>query len=178
MFRLDIVKLSDGTNHRIRVFWEESKLPVNLNKKRKVTLSMPDLGKLDHIAIIVDSIEEIRDLYTEKLGFEHKGTHTAEVTGDSYCTLKNADNVIELVEVSEGSPLKKGGIGEVGLNHVAYQVDDLEEFLENAKELNFTPVPETPVVIGNVKFIYLKMPGGEVLEVMEIPEGHEYSYQV
>lgn len=152
-------------------------LPNDLSKKSNVMLSMLDLKKLDHIAIIVDSIDETRDLYTETLGFEHIGTHSIEATGDSYCTLKNADSVIELVEVSEGSPLKKGGIGEVGLNHVAYQVDDLEAFLEDAEELNFTPVPEDPIVVDNVKFIYLKMPGGEVLEIMEIPEGCEYSYQ-
>lgn len=154
------------------------KLSKNLISITKVGFFMMNLKKLDHIATIVDSVEEIREFYTENLGFEHKGTHTAEVTGDTYCTLVGSDSIIELVEVSEKSPLVKGGIGEVGLNHLAYQVEDLENSLEKAKKMGCVPVPEEPVTIGKVDFIYLKMPGGEILEIMEIPEDKEYSYQV
>ena len=138
---------------------------------------MINLKKIDHIAMIVNSIEGARDFYEEKMGFNHEGTATADVTGGTYCTVRNGDSVIEFVKVSNKSPLTEAGIDEVGLNHIAYQVDNLDETIDELKKMNCVLIPEEKVVIGDVKFIYAEMPSGEILEFMEIPEDYEYAYQ-
>lgn len=140
------------------------------------------LKKIDHIGIIVASSDESIKFYTEVLGMNLKGKAKSEVTGDTYTHLVlekegSLDSHLELVEVSDKSPLAKVGLAKKGLSHIAYQVDDVESAI---KKLN-TAGCETvlpPTKIGDIKFAYVKVKDGYVFEIMEIPEKYDNSYQV
>lgn len=135
------------------------------------------LKRLDHIAIVVESIEDVSKYFCELLGFEVKGISKSDITGDKYCTMVRDNIVLELVEVSERSPLHKVGKVEKGLNHIAYIVEDIEDALKKLREAGGQILTET-VVHGKVKFNYAKLKDDLIFEVIEIPEEYEHAYQV
>lgn len=121
---------------------------------------MLDLTQLDHAGVIVESGEDAINFYTATLGMEHTGTASSEQTGDTYVHLvaRGDDGAIEshveLVEVSAESPLAEAGMDEPGLNHVAYEVKDVEGALEELEAAGCeTVLPAT--VIDDITFAYV-----------------------
>jgi len=143
---------------------------------RKNIMSLK-LKRLDHIAIVVKSIEDASKYFSELLGFEVKSITKSDVTGDRYCAMVKNNIVLELVEVSNRSPLYKAGKIRKGLNHIAYTVENIEEALEELKKAGGQIFTET-ITHGKIKFNYVKLKDELILEVMEIPKEYEYAYQV
>lgn len=135
------------------------------------------LGKMDHIAVIVESIEESSRYYSDLLGFEIRGTIKSEETGDRYCAMTKDEVVLELVEVSKKSPLLAAGPVRKGISHIAYLVDDIDAALKGLKAAGAKVLSEKSVVFGKIQFNYAKLSNDLILEVMEIPKGHEHAYQ-
>jgi len=135
------------------------------------------LGNLDHIAVVVESIEQSSKYYQDLLGFEIRGTIKSEETGDTYCAMTKDDIVLELVEVSKKSPLLAAGPVRKGISHIAYLVDDIEAAIKGLRAAGAQILAEKSVVFGNVKFNYAKMRNDLILEVMEIPKGYRHAYQ-
>lgn len=139
------------------------------------------LEHIDHIGVIVNSAEESLDFYTEALGLNYEGKATSEITGDSYYHLvfdkDGLDSHLELVEVSEKSPLKKAEMDRNGINHIAYRVDDVESAVKDLSKAGCEAILE-PTVIGEITFAYLKVADDYVFEVMEMPEKYDNSSEV
>jgi glyoxylase I family protein len=135
------------------------------------------LGKLDHIAVVVGSIEESSKYYSNLLGFQIQGTTKSEDTGDRYCAMTKDDIVLELVEVSKKSPLLTAGPVKKGISHIAYLVDDIEAAVKGLRAAGAQIVAEKSFVFGKIKFNYAKMRNDLILEVMEIPKGHRHAYE-
>jgi catechol 2,3-dioxygenase-like lactoylglutathione lyase family enzyme len=132
---------------------------------------------MDHIAVVVESIEESSKYYGDLLGFEIRGTIKSEETGDRYCAMTKDDVVLELVEVSKKSPLLAAGPVRKGISHIAYLVDDMDAALKGLKAAGAQILCEKSVVFGKIEFNYAKLSNDLILEVMEIPKGHEHAYQ-
>lgn len=135
------------------------------------------LGNLDHIAVVVESIEQSSKYYSDLLGFEIKGTVKSEETGDTYCAMTKDDIVLELVEVSKKSPLLAAGPVRKGISHIAYLVDDIDSALKGLKAAGAQILSEKSIVFGKIEFNYAKLSNELILEVMEIPKGREHAYQ-
>ncbi len=101
-------------------------------------------GKIDHIGIAVNSIEESVKLYSELLGVKPSGEEILEDRGLKVAFLDMGDTRIELLEpIQENSQIskflaKKGP----GFHHMAYEVENVEESIEKAKELGFKPLTD------------------------------------
>jgi len=101
-------------------------------------------GKIDHIGIAVNSIEESVKLYSELLGVKPSGEEVLEDRGLKVAFLDMGDTRIELLEpIQENSQIskflaKKGP----GFHHMAYEVENVEESIEKAKELGFKPLTD------------------------------------
>lgn len=132
---------------------------------------------MDHIAVVVESIEESSKYYSDLLGFEIRGTIKSEETGDRYCAMTKDDVVLELVEVSKKSPLLAAGPVRKGISHIAYLVDDIDAALKGLKAAGAQILCEKSVVFGKIEFNYAKLSNDLIFEVMEIPKGHEHAYQ-
>jgi catechol 2,3-dioxygenase-like lactoylglutathione lyase family enzyme len=132
---------------------------------------------MDHIAVVVESIEESSKYYSDLLGFEIRGTIKSEETGDRYCAMTKDDVVLELVEVSKKSPLLAAGPVRKGISHIAYLVDDIDAALKELKAAGAQILCEKSVVFGKIEFNYAKLSNDLILEVMKIPKGHEHAYQ-
>lgn len=113
---------------------------------------------------------------------EYTGQARSEVTGDTYAhfisTNKNdLDSHIELVEVSNQSPLVKAGLDQEGISHIAYRVEDVGLSLEDLEAAGSEIVLE-PTVIEDITFAYAGVKDGYVFEVMEFPEKYDNSYEI
>lgn len=122
--------------------------------------------KLHHVGIVVQDLEAWGEAYASSLGL----VQDAEIVHDPIQKVRvqfwrdEAANLVELIEpAAPDSPvwgeLKKGG----GLNHLCYEVDDIEGRVQDAVAggaiLAVTPVPAVALSGRRIAFLYLRKVG-------------------
>lgn len=92
------------------------------------------LEKVDHIGILVKSIESSLGLYRERFGLPLRDIEFNREYGVRIAFLPLGEVLIELVEPLPGTPLEKvlREKGE-GFHHIAFEVDHLRGALEELK---------------------------------------------
>jgi len=143
---------------------------------------MVELGKLDHVAVVVESAKKSLDFYQGVLGMKLTGKAKSKVTGDTYTHLIHQkegvyDSHVELVEVSKKSPLAKAKMANPGINHMAYRVKDIKSTIEDFRRDGYKILLK-PTVIGDITFAYVRTKDNYVFEVMEMPSKYKNSYEV
>ena len=122
---------------------------------------------LGHVNIFVRNAERSRDWYEDLLGLHTYGFKPGRVAFMS--ADKEVTHEIALVEVGENAPLQQKG--QVGLNHMAWymeSLDDLKELYHRVKERNI-PI-EMVADHGPSIGIYIKDPDGNGIELsFELP---------
>ncbi len=130
------------------------------------------VNRLDHIGVVVKSIDERLKLYKDFLGLEVTGTEEIPERGIRVCFIKVGDTRIELLEpMNENSEIsgfldKKGE----GIHHLAYNVHGIDEAVKLAKEQGLQPLSEEPKKgAGGTKVLFLhpKTTGGVLTELVE-----------
>ncbi len=126
--------------------------------------------KINHLGIVVKNIEKSLKTYLEDYGYRQESSILdIENQKVRVVLLSNEDNIkVELIEpYDEDSPsynaLKHGG----GLNHICYEVENFEEFLDKYKSKivrSPRPAPEEYFDGGRTFFIFRK---GELIEFLE-----------
>ena len=132
--------------------------------------------KLGHINIFVRNAERARDWYVDLLGLHTYGFtpgRAAFLTAD----LGNSHE-IALIEVGENAPGPQGG--QVGLNHMAWYMESLEDLKELYDRIKERKIPiERVSDHGHAIGIYICDPDGNGIEVSyEMPAsqwGHDES---
>ncbi len=130
------------------------------------------MKKIDHIGIVVKSIEEALKLYSGLLGFEPAGEEVIEARGIKVCFINVGDTRIELLQpVREDSEISKflETKGE-GLHHLAYCVDNVQLYIDKAKELGLKPLSDTPKQGAHntlVVFMHPKCTNGVLTEICQ-----------
>jgi len=102
--------------------------------------------KVDHIGIAVKNLEETLSFYTDVLGLECHGTETVEAQKVKVAFLPIGDTELELLEsTSDDGPIAKfiEKNGE-GVQHIAFQVEDIEEAIEYMKSKGMRMIDEKP----------------------------------
>ena len=120
-------------------------------------------GRIDHIGVAVDDLEEAVSLYSERLGMpvEHR-------VGVSHVELLRP----LAPETAVGRFLERNG---PGLHHVAYGTDDIEAALGDARAAGLALIDEQPrtgIRGSRVAFVHPKSTGGVLTELVEAAEGH------
>ncbi len=132
------------------------------------------LKKIDHIGIVVRSLDEALNLYVNTLGFEASEVLIAE-KGEKFRTVMvSLDQVtFELIEPMGG----KGGIqnfletrGE-GIHHVSLEVDDIRKEMDllSAKGIKFLMKEPEEVTGTLVTFVHPKSTRGVLMEIAQRP---------
>ena len=135
---------------------------------------MTDFKRLDHVAILVEDLDEALSFWQEKLGL--KLDHVEEISSMDVkiAFLPVGESEIELVQpISEDSGLakylqKRGP----GLHHICLEVDDINRKLVDLKEKGLRMIDEEPVTMADgrkLAFIHPKSAGGVLLELYELP---------
>lgn len=129
------------------------------------------MRKIDHIGIAVKSLDEAVELY-KKLGFEVKEIEEVEEQKVKVAMLPVGESKIELLEATSPESaiakfIEKRG---EGIHHIAVNVENIEEALENAKKNGLQLIDEKPRIGAGgkkVAFIHPKSTKGVLLEFVE-----------
>lgn len=133
------------------------------------------LENLYHVAIAVNNLSAVEEVYTTALGLkvEHREVVEDQKVKTSMLVPKDGGTAIELLEpTSEDSPISKflEKRGE-GIHHICYKVDDIESVLAKLKEQGVRLIDETPRVgayNSRVAFIHPKAMNGVLVELAEL----------
>lgn len=136
---------------------------------------MPKIKKIDHVAIVVEDIDEALGFWRDALGLE---LHQVEDVPDQeslVAFLPIGEGEIELVEpTSQDSGvaryLNKRG---PGIHHLCFEVDDIQATLDKLKSHNVRLIHETALTgTGGKKFAFIhpESTHGVLVELYELPE--------
>ena len=131
------------------------------------------LNHIQHIGVPVTDLK-VSEAFYERLGFKNVMASTFEYNGDkgSVAMMKLNDMIIELYRMPE-SELKEIRERKNGhIDHVAFDVDDIDETFKELKEADFTILEEQPVYLSfwerGCKYFNITGPDGERLEFNQI----------
>jgi len=134
-------------------------------------------GRIDHIGVAVEDLDEALALYGDRLGLTLQHREVVEEQGVEAVLLGVGESHVELLwplapDTAVGKFLARSG---PGLHHVAYGTDDIESALESARGAGLQLIDERPRVGirgSRVAFLHPKSTGGVLTELVEAPEGH------
>ncbi len=128
--------------------------------------------KIDHIGIAVKDVEERLKLYRDLLGLKVDHVEELPERGLRVHFISIGESRFELLEeISEDSEihsfLEKRG---EGFHHIALRVENIEAFIEKAKQLGIKPLSDEPKPGAHgskVVFLHPKTTGGLLIELVE-----------
>src|SRR3954468_21306391 len=140
-------------------------------------LSWPVFGRIDHIGVAVEHLEEAVVLYSERFGMPVQHRETVEQQGVEAVLLGVGESHVELLrplgrDTAIAKFLERSG---PGLHHVAYGTDDIESALEQVRKAGLALIDEQPrtgIRGSRVAFLHPKATGGVLTEIVQSAEGH------
>jgi methylmalonyl-CoA/ethylmalonyl-CoA epimerase len=129
-------------------------------------------GRIDHIGVAVDDLDEAVTLYSQRLGMALQHRETVEEQGVEAVLLGVGDSHVELLrplapETAVGRFLERNG---PGLHHVAYGTDDIDSALAAVRDAGLRLIDEQPrtgIRNSRVAFVHPKSTGGVLTELVE-----------
>jgi methylmalonyl-CoA/ethylmalonyl-CoA epimerase len=130
------------------------------------------LGRIDHIGVAVEDLDEAVALYSERLRMPVQHRETVEEQGVEAVLLGVGEGHVELLrplapDTAVGRFLERSG---PGLHHVAYGTDDIESALEQARAAGLRLIDERPrtgIRNSRVAFVHPRSTGGVLTELVE-----------
>ena len=124
------------------------------------------LGRQHHIAIIVSDYEKAKEFYMDKLGFSLVREVWREEQQDYLRMLRLGQTCLELF-VKPDAPQRVTNPEAMGLRHLAFHVEDVEEAVAwlNGMGIETEPIREDKVNGG--RFTFFRDPDGLPLEIHE-----------
>ena len=137
----------------------------------------PVFGRIDHIGVAVEDLDEAIALYGERLGMPLQHRETVEEQGVEAVLLGVGESHVELLrplgpDTAVGKFLERSG---PGLHHVAYGTDDIDSALDAVRGAGLRLIDEQPrtgIRGSRVAFLHPKSTGGVLTELVEPPEDH------
>jgi methylmalonyl-CoA epimerase len=131
------------------------------------------IKKIDHIAIVVRSIEEALRTYEGALGLELTDVEEVPEQAVKVAFLPVGDSKIELVEpTTTDSGIAKflESKGE-GMHHICLEVEDIEAVLQDLAAKGIQLIDEQPRqgAHGRIAFLHPKSAHGVLIELIEKP---------
>ena len=134
--------------------------------------SRPVFGRIDHIGVAVEDIDEAVALYRDRLGMREQHRETVEEQGVDAVLLEIGEGHVELIspmssDTAVGKFLERNG---PGLHHVAYQAQDIDARLDELRGAGLRLIddePRTGIRGSRVAFVHPKSTGGVLTEIVE-----------
>lgn len=128
--------------------------------------------KIDHLGIAVSSIEKGKNFWTDILGLSCEGSETVEEQKVTTAFFPVGESEVELLEStdSEGPIAKYIAKRGEGIQHIAFQVDDIKAALAELKQKGVRLIDQTPRIgAGGAKiaFLHPKATNGVLVELCQ-----------
>jgi methylmalonyl-CoA/ethylmalonyl-CoA epimerase len=130
------------------------------------------MDKLEHIGIAVKNMDQSSKLFASLLGREHYKIESVESEGVRTAFFNVSGVKIELLEAtSEESPIAKfiEKRGE-GLHHLAFEVSDIENSINEYRQKGFTLINDSPKRGADnklISFLHPKSTNGVLVELCQ-----------
>jgi len=129
------------------------------------------LNKIDHVAIVVNSIEEAIKRYSGLFGFKELESLT-DPGGEFKSTLISVDNVtLELLQPvnPEGAIAKFLAKHGEGIHHLSLNVSNIKQELNTLKDRGTRLINEEPIPVSStqVAYVHPKATGGVLIELIQ-----------
>jgi catechol 2,3-dioxygenase-like lactoylglutathione lyase family enzyme len=131
------------------------------------------LNHIQHIGIPVTDIERSEGFY-ERLGFKNVMDSTFEYNGGKgkVTMMKLNEMIIELYQMPENELAEIRSRTNGHIDHIAFDVDDIDTTFAELKQASFTIIEEQPVFLSfwenGCKYFNITGPDGERLEFNQI----------
>jgi methylmalonyl-CoA/ethylmalonyl-CoA epimerase len=126
--------------------------------------------KIAHLGVVVKSLDSALELFTQGLPLEM--THTEDYQGMRIGFVPVGESSIELLEdISGSSAIKKflDNNGE-GIHHIAFEVDDIHQAVDELKQKGVKLIDETPRAGAHgmtIAFLHPKVTHGVLIELVQ-----------
>lgn len=128
---------------------------------------MLHLNKVHHIAIICSNYEKSKAFYTQILGFKiEQEIYRKERSSFKLDLSLNGSYTIELFSFPD-SPLRPSRPEAVGLRHIAFEVDNIDNSIEFLKSQNISVEPIRVDEFTNKRFTFFTDPDLLPIELYE-----------
>jgi len=133
---------------------------------------MLKMNKINHVAIVVEDIDEALKFWRDALGLEVDHIEDVPSQHSRVAFIPVGDSEVELVSpTTQDSGLAKflEKRGE-GLHHLCFEVDDLSEVLDELKIKGIRLINEEPLILPGRKmaFVHPKSTNGVLVELYEL----------
>jgi methylmalonyl-CoA/ethylmalonyl-CoA epimerase len=137
-------------------------------------ITMSKIKKINHIAIVVENIEDALGFWQDQLGLDVDHVEEVPSQASKVAFMPVGEGEIELVEPTE----KETGLGKYlekrgeGMHHLCIEVDDIDGMLQNLKAKGVRLIDEEPHDLPGrrMAFIHPKASNGVLIELYEIVE--------
>ncbi|HFI0358412.1 TPA: VOC family protein [Streptococcus suis] len=121
-----------------------------------------------HIAIIGSDYDKTREFYVEKLGFEQVDKHIRPEKNDILFNVKKGNLILEIF-IKPDAPMRPAmpNPEHTGLRHLAFQVADVEAYLEEFDRLDIRHEVLRTDDFDGKKMAFFFDPDGLPLEIHE-----------
>lgn len=126
------------------------------------------LDTVHHVAIIGCDLDEMKEFYVEKLGFEVLSEHHRQEKNDIILNVKQGELVLEIF-IKKDAPLRPSMPNPefTGLRHLAFRVDSVEKCLEEFDKLGIVHEGLRYDDFDSKKMAFFFDPNGLPLEIHE-----------
>lgn len=132
------------------------------------------IKRIDHIAIVVENLNNALQFFQETLGLELEGTALEPEEHVTVAFMPVGDSEVELIEPDETDSgvaryLEKRG---EGIHHICFEVTDLDAALTRLKDVGVELINEDPVTNSRgwrLAFVHPKAAHGVLIELYETP---------
>lgn len=133
---------------------------------------MPEIKKINHVAIVVKDIESALGFWQDQLGLKLDHIEDVPSQASKVAFLPVGEGEVELVQPTDpdtglANYLEKRG---EGMHHLCIEVDDIQGMLKKLKEKQVKLINEKPIELPGRKmaFIHPKSANGVLVELYEI----------
>lgn len=133
---------------------------------------MAQIKKINHIAIVVENIEEALGFWRDQLGLDLDHVENVPSQSSKVAFMPVGEGEVELVQPTDmetglGKYLEKRG---EGMHHLCIEVDDIESMLADLKTKGVRLIDDEPHDLPGrrMAFIHPKASNGVLVELYEI----------
>lgn len=133
--------------------------------------------QIDHIGIVVRSLDEALDTYCDSLGFRLLERQDVPAHGVEVAFLDAGNGTLELLAPTQpesGTARFLASRGE-GTHHICFAVEDIAQALAELRQRGLRLIDETPRlgVHGLVAFVHPKAAHGVMIELLQKEAAHK-----
>ena len=121
---------------------------------------------IHHVAILASDYKKTKEFYVDKLGFEVIRENYREDREDYKIDLRLGDSELE-VFVVKNAPARPNYPEALGLRHLAFTVEDIEDTVRRLNEKGIETEPIRWDTYTNKRMTFFKDPDGLPLEIHE-----------